>query len=242
MNLSVVKLRTLVLLVTFVAAPATACAPGMADGKGEGEDISEANVGAVQLSLQLIGGLTIDAVSYFITGPGSYSKMGALTAEASLYLNGIPAGTGYTITMTGTASDTTTVCMGTTKFDAVLNVTTPVKVHLICREKPSKAIVSVSTTANVCPVIDTATASPSSLAVGYSVALTATAHDRDAAPSPLTYRWTTTSGTLNNATAQDTSLTCVFVGIANITLTVSDGDTSAGCADTKTFSITCTAP
>lgn len=93
---------------------------------------------------------------------------------------------------------------------------------------------------NVCPVLDTASALPTTAAVGETIALTGVAHDPDEGPGALTYAWTATSGTLSSPTAASPGFTCTEVGTVSLTLTVSDGDTTEGCAATQTVTVTCT--
>jgi hypothetical protein len=45
---------------------------------------------------------------------------------------------------------------------------------------------------------------------------------------------------LSAATALNPTFTCSSAGTATITLTVSDGDPTAGCPDTQTLTVTCT--
>jgi hypothetical protein len=90
--------------------------------------------------------------------------------------------------------------------------------------------------APVCPTIDAISASPSSIEVGFSVALTAAASDLDNSPAPLAYAWSASSGTFGSATAANTTFTCTAPGVVTLTLVVSDGD----CTDTGTVPITCT--
>jgi phospholipase C len=69
----------------------------------------------------------------------------------------------------------------------------------------------------------------------------AAAHDADQGPSPLSYAWTATSGTLSDASAQAPHFTCAAAGPSTLTVSVSDGDATAGCADRLSVTVTCTA-
>ena len=57
----------------------------------------------------------------------------------------------------------------------------------------------------------------------------------DSAPSPVTYQWTASSGTLSSATVKEPLFTCTAAGDVSITLRVSDGD----CDDTLGTTVTC---
>jgi hypothetical protein len=94
---------------------------------------------------------------------------------------------------------------------------------------------------NACPTIDGIAANPSEIEVGGSVALSATAHDTDSGPSPLSFGWTTSAGTLSDAAAQNPTFNCTTPGIATVKLTVNDGDATAGCAATSTAQVRCNA-
>src|SRR5262249_11382986 len=61
------------------------------------------------VALQLAAGEVLDSVGYNITGPGGFTRSGSLplahSATVSGTISGIPAGAGYTITLTGTSVD-----------------------------------------------------------------------------------------------------------------------------------------
>ncbi len=235
------KKFSLLLSLGFINLLAPACADDQGYAGGPGRD---PGVGMIELAVQAGSSITFATASYVITGPAAYMVSGAFSSGAqanlSILIGGIPAANGYTISLSGTTSDMTT-CMGSVLFDVVAQVTTAVTVHLVCHEPPrGSGGVSLHSTTNICPVIDGATASPTSLPVGGSVVLVASAHDADSSPSPLQYHWTTTSGTFDNALAQNPTFTCTAVGTAQLMLTLSDGDTAAGCADQMVLSVSCT--
>src|SRR5262249_30750040 len=76
--------------------------------------------------------------------------------------------------------------------------------------------------------------------VGSTIALAGSAHDTDNGPQPLHYQWSATSGSFDNATSANPTFTCgANPGPTQITLTVSDGDPLASCADTSTTTVQC---
>ncbi|NPC73551.1 kelch-like protein [Corallococcus exiguus] len=91
---------------------------------------------------------------------------------------------------------------------------------------------------NEAPVIDSLVASSTSVAVGGTIALTATAHD----PNPgdtLSYAWNATAGSFSDTSAAATSWTAPgFTGIATLILTVTD---SRGLASSVTLAVNVTA-
>jgi PKD repeat protein len=150
------------------------------------------------------------------------------------------AGSGYSIALTSTSTNGATSCAGAAIFDVAVRATTAVNVALDCHEAPRNGAITVVGSLNVCPKIDALSATPTQATVGATVALTASAHDPDAAPNPLVYKWTATSGTFDDAFARNPTFTCAVAGAATITLTVNDSDLSAGCPDAVTTQVTCT--
>jgi hypothetical protein len=200
--------------------------------------------GSVSFALQVAPGVTVNTASYMITGPNSFMKNGTIDLSASSTLTatigGIPAGMGYQITLSATATDGATNCGGSATFNATAGQTVMVVVPLTCHEPARTGSVSVTGVLNICPVIDGITALPAEVTVGGSIALSAAAHDTDAGPSPLTYAWQTNAGTLANPTSATPSLTCTAPGKATVSLSVSDGDPLQSCAATLSVDVTCT--
>lgn len=204
---------------------------------------SEERVGNVALKLQLAPGATLASVSYAITGPGAFAQSGSFDVSKSSKISGtvggIPAGSGYTIALSGSTADASFVCNGSASFDVTAHTTSAVTVAVTCKEKARLGSVLVNGKLNLCAVADGLSAGANDLTVGGSTVLSATAHDSDAAPAALSYQWTTSSGTLSSATAQSPTFTCTAAGPATLTVSVSDGDTSPGCVDTLSTTINC---
>src|SRR4051812_44005821 len=103
-------LRLCPLLFVGVVLASGGCADESQPAEATGE------VGAAELGLVLGPGLSLGSLNYALTGPSSFSKMGtfnvANSTTFSATLGGLPAGTGYNITVTGTASDGQTTCGG----------------------------------------------------------------------------------------------------------------------------------
>jgi 5'-nucleotidase len=204
------------------------------------------DTGSVDLALQAAPGVTINVVSYMISGPSSFSKTGIIdvshSSTVSTTIGGLPAGGGFIVTLTGNSTDGATTCGGgPVSFTVVVGQTTPVSVHMLCHEASRTGRVTVNGTLNVCPAIDNVSANPAEVFVGGSVALIGTAHDSDAGPSALSFQWTASSGVVAAPSAASTSFTCTTPGIATITLSASDGDPAASCAATSSVEIICTA-
>jgi len=153
----------------------------------------------------------------------------------SATIGGIPAGTGYNVTITGTATDNQTMCTGSAMFSVTAKMTTAITIKIQCREPPRTGNVQINGTVNVCPVVDAVGANPGEVMVGFSSALSSGAHDSDGKPAALTYSWVATSGMLAGATTPNPTLTCTAAGTSMVTLTVSDGD----CTDTGVVTVVC---
>ena len=150
----------------------------------------------------------------------------ASSTTVSTLVSAIPAGTGYTVALNGTATDGTTSCTGTSgTFGVAPAATTPVSIAIACTRAHTTGSVLLKGTINVCAQVTAVSAAPP---VGATIAVTATAADVDSGPGPITYKWTTSSGTLSDPTAANPTLTCTQAGTVNLTLTVSDGDMACG--------------
>jgi len=200
--------------------------------------------GGIDASLQIDDGPTLEALSYTITGPASFEKSGSIDVQRSSTVSAVigplPAGSGFSIELDGTATDGTTTCRGSANFDVAAGATTPVTVHLVCHEAPRAGSVLLSGSLNVCPSIDGLGASPSGAVVGTVFQLTGAAHDLDDGPSPIAYAWSTDLGTLDDRTARNPTLTCDRPGTAHVMLSVSDGDPL--CVESRSIGIDCAPP
>ncbi len=240
-------MKTSIRLLSVLAWTALAVSPtfvGCANkGAGSGS-LDNENAGAIGLVLSS-SGVTLSSASYTITGPGGFSTSGTvdLTSATALAftVGGIPAGSGYSIVVTAKSADGSTTCAGTAPaFSINAHTTTSVTVSLDCHQAPRTGSVAVNGAVNICPQIDALSVSPSNVAVGSSVSLAGAAHDADNGPAALSYQWSASSGTLSNATVQSPTFTCTAAGVATLTLTVSDGDSTAGCPATLGASVVCT--
>jgi hypothetical protein len=225
----------------------SACGSDRAHGSGEGEgEASAESVGSVGLALELSPGTRVDAVAFTITGPGGFAKTGSINVANSktvaTTIGGIPAGDGYSVTLSASSADGKTSCSGSGTFSVTVHSTSQVMVHLACHEAARTGSVAVSGSLNVCPVLDGISANPGEVTVGASLTLSADAHDSDAGPAALSYQWTAIGGVLSQPTSKTPTFTCTGPGPATLGVTVSDGDATASCADTGTISVNCSLP
>src|SRR6478609_11265815 len=195
-------------------------------------------VGSVGLALQA-GGVALRSISYTIINTG-FSKSGTIdvtnSTQISTVIGGIPAGNGYSISLTATdAANSAVTCAGSASFSVTAGATSSAQVRLQCKTPAKTGSVMVNGSLNVCPVIDSLSVDPAETTVGNSVNLSASGSDTDKAPSALSYNWTSNGGTLSGATTAKASLKCTAVGTLTVTLTVNDGD----CSDTLNQTVTC---
>jgi hypothetical protein len=220
-------------LVAAVGLAALIGCESTPNGAGGGSS----GAGAGSIALVLKGGSVVNTFSYSITGPNMYSGSinVANSATVSATIGGILGGSGYALTLTGTSTDSQTTCAGTSaSFTVSPGGTTSVPVTIDCHSQGKTGSISVNGTINICPTIDAIGAAP---CVGNTIPLSSSASDVDNGPSPVSYSWTTTGGTLSSATAQNPTLTCTAPGPVTVTLTVTDGD--AGCAPSFSIPVTC---
>jgi hypothetical protein len=225
----------------FVASLAVAALIG-ACGGGRG---SAGALGAVNVALELGGGATVTGASYTIRRAGGFNQSGNLGlgpgASASTAVGGLPAGDGYAIAISATASDGATGCGGSASFSARAGLTSAVTVHLTCRQAPVNGSVSFKGNLNLCPNLQGVGANLAEVTVGNGIALSVGADDPDSGPSPLAYHWTVSSGALDDAASPRPTFTCLSPGTVTITVAVSDGDPEPDCAPSGSVRITCAA-
>ena len=229
-------------VAVFGALTTPACSSDHAGLQPASGNSDAENSGSIGLALQLASGKTVSSVSYTITGPNSFSKTGTIDVSVSqtisAVIGNIPAGQGYSLSLTATTTDGSTSCAGNASFDVTAHASTTVAVQLRCHEAPSTGSVAVGGAVNVCPVVDGISANPAEVQLGKTIALSGLAHDSDSAPSALSYSWTATNGTFSDATSASPTFTCTALGTSTIKLVVSDGD----CSDTSSVDVTCSLP
>jgi hypothetical protein len=194
--------------------------------------------------LQLAPGVTVSGAVYTISGPNGFLSAGNVAVGESpdllVPVGTLPIATGYALNLTAPASDGQTVCNGSAQFDVSDSEPKSLTVHLDCAV-PSGDL-TVNATLNICPMIDALGASPNEVRLGGTIALTSSAHDSDASPSPLSYKWTINGAPLPPQVQPNSNFACSQPGIFNFTLSVSDGDITPGCADSLSVTARCSAP
>jgi phospholipase C len=198
--------------------------------------------GSIDIAL-VQGGVTLSNVSYAISGPNGFAKSGTInvasSTSVSAVIGGLPAGNGFSITLSATGTDGTTSCGGSAMFNVTAGTAIKVIVTLDCHQPAKTGSIAVNGVVNICPTLNALSASPAEVLVGSSLSLSAVTVDADNGPSPLSYSWTASSGTLTGATTATPSFECITTGPATISVTASDGDTTAGCAAQGSVVVTC---
>ena len=229
--------RTSLFLIALGVGGSTLAGCGIDKSQGAVTGASnDGSIGDVSLALQLAPGVSVNTFSYSIMGPAA--RTGSINVSSSTtvstLVSAVPVGTGYTVSLNGTATDGTT-CTGTSgSFNVAAAMTTSVSVAIDCNRAHTTGSVLIKGTINVCPEVTSVSATPP---VGATIAITAMADDPDNGPMPFTYKWTTSSGTLSDPTAANPQLTCTQAGTVNLTVTVNDGDMA--CADSFAVTLDC---
>ena len=165
---------------------------------------AEPKTDGASIALQVSPGVTLSTAKDWIIAPDGKVTTGTVavgnSATLHVIISGLPTATGYQLIVSGLASDGVTGCSGSATFNSP-TPSTGVPVTLVCGTPSSPGQVLVTSTVNICPVIDGVAASPSSVAVGSSMALQVTAHDPDSGPTVLTYAWTADGGALSGSAA-----------------------------------------
>ena len=144
----------------FTALSGIACSP-----RGTGAAVTQNDgTGSATIALQVPGGLTLNTVTFSITGPAGFSQSGSIdvshSTTVSTVIGGLPAGSGYSITLNSTATDGVSACLGSGTFTVAAGAVTAVSVVLDCHQAPTTGSISINGVTNVCPNIDGVSANP----------------------------------------------------------------------------------
>jgi hypothetical protein len=195
--------------------------------------------GDVSLGLHL-GPTNVATVHYVLSGNGLAPRAGDIDvsdaqATPSIVLGGIPAGSGYLISLTATSTDAGSACAGSATVNVAVGVTTSVAIELLCRSSTMGGAVTVSASLHVCPSIGSFQASPLRTSIGGSIDLAVDAYDDDTPHPMLAWSAPPGAGGFTDPTAPRTRFICAAVGTFTLGVVVSDGF----CADSAHVSIAC---
>jgi hypothetical protein len=225
---------TMLALVTG-AAGSMGCS-GIAEK--DGGAVSAENAGEIGLHLQ-IGAFQVNQVTYTLKN-GTFSRTATVdvadAATLSFVIADVPAGDGYQLTLSAISTDGASCSGNAGPFQVVARQTAVVGVELACVAARDAGAVLVSGTTNACPTISAVFSDPPN---GSTIQLHGNASDSDNRPQPLTLFWTTSSGALSDPTSANPTLSCTTTGLVTLTFSASDGDPSAGCADSFQLVVSC---
>jgi hypothetical protein len=242
-------------LSLFFFLSATACSAGH-DGSlptaAQGSTPGAENAGSVSLELSLPGGEQVNVIDWAISGPNGAatvvqsSSVQVQALAVQFLVSGIPAGSGYDVTLSGTSTDSAVTCSGAAQFSVTAHATTLVAVRMACAFVSTTGHgTTINGTTYNCASVSSVSANPIGVTVGGSIALSALASGP--VPSMLTYAWSSSTGSFSEPNEATTSFTCSQVGSAMVTVTVGDGPVPAGSAcsatlDTTTITVACEPP
>ncbi|MET0283201.1 MAG: lamin tail domain-containing protein [Polyangiales bacterium] len=217
---------------------ASACSEGQSS-QDDGWEWS-GPVGSLGLQLQLAPDVVLDAIEYEISGQG-FTRTGSIQVPGtgstfSATITEIPVGVGHVIKLRSVArGDAGIACAGQASFNVVANATAQVEVVLSCDGLDVGGAATINGSFNICPSVTATTLSPSVQAVGGTITVSLAARDVDMGPQPLSYAWTTNTGTLSGEATTAPTLLCTQAGPVSLTYTVRDG----ACVKTGTLSASC---
>ena len=181
--------------------------------------------GSLSIDLVVAGGFTIDKVLWKISGGDMEDMMDEIDTSApgstaSVEVFGIPEGTGYLIEMEATSTDGQLTCKGDSPFDITAGAVTEVHVMLNCTKPQRLGAVRANGKFNICAELTKVIVSPLQTSVGNDIDLQSSAVDQEG--DPITYSWTSNSGSIADPSAANTTYTCTTEGPDEITISVTD--------------------
>jgi hypothetical protein len=244
------KVGTLALVAAAAMGSVVGCSSSLDKQSAAHKD--QGPTGTVGLSLQPVAGITVNTVHYIVSQGATVVTQGDLptpgTASTFSFGLPLPVGTGYTISLSGSAVESaTTTCVGSFgPFNVTANTSLQLKMVLTCTDASTGSInggVTVQT--DSCPhlIVDYVVATPSTAnAPGGTIAALGSAHDTDG--KPITYAWTigdTSVGAFAPANANNSTFTCAGAGTNVVaTLTANNGQCSKALTTTVSCaSVTC---
>jgi hypothetical protein len=200
-----------------------ACSGAMPeDGAGD------ASRGDVGVELQLAPGVTLNTVSWTVTNAASgFTRSGSVNVKSSnsirFRVGGLPAGSGYSLELSGTSVDGSLTCSGSATFTVALGAPIRVDVTLACSRPPRNGSIEVSGTTQICATIDSLDVSSLEAGLGAPVALSVSA---SGATAP-TFAWTASAGTFNDPASASPTFTCPATpGVVTVNVAATPGGAS----------------
>jgi phosphodiesterase/alkaline phosphatase D-like protein len=219
----------------------TVLALGLGLLAGCGGTAAPEGTGSLDLNLQLADGVVINEVAWTISGNDMEPMTGTIDtsapgATASVEVFGLPPGEDYLVELAATDESGQVTCRGDAEFDVEVGVATDVMVMLNCKRPTGLGGVRVNGEINICAQLAKVVVSPLQTSIGNDIDLSALGEDVEG--DDISYAWSATGGSIDDASAQATTYTCEVAGEHTITITVSDDD-GEYCMDDWTVSVTC---
>ncbi len=207
------------------------------DGPNEGGIPS----GSLSLALTIADDFEIEEVRWRISGEGMEDMTGVIStgapgSTASVEVFGIPESQGNLIEMEAASTDEQITCNGAANFDITEGQVTEVYVMLRCKKPQRLGGVRVNGEFNFCAELTKVVVAPLQTSVGNDIELYAAGVDEE--DDPISYRWSSASGSIADTTSPRTTYTCTEAGDDLITITVSD-DGEIYCVSDWTVPVTC---
>jgi len=207
-------------------------------GCGSSEPQAEPS-GSLTMNLELPGNVTIDEVTYAISGNGIAPIGGVIDTSGSgtavSFSVSVLAGQGYLLELSAISTDNERSCRGSAPFDITAGQTTSILVGLSCRRTGD---VQVNGDFNHCAEVTQPYASPQQTPIGDMIDLGVLGVDEE--NDPIEYVWTGSGGTFSTPTASTTTYTCDAVGTHTVSIVLSD-DGFSKCTEGWTTTVVCDA-
>jgi hypothetical protein len=210
---------------------------------GCSSETPDEDMGTIGMELQIAPGVSINTVSWTITNAGTmFTRTGSVTVRTSNLISfqssAIPAGTGYTISLTATSTDGAFTCSGSAGFSVATQQTTPISLRLNCSTPAAgQGTIVVIGTTQICANLDSLGASPLETAVNTPISLSATG---SAGNLPVSFSWTATAGAFDNTSSATPVFTCPSTpGPVTITVSISPGAPTCNTITTQSVTVTC---
>ncbi len=224
-------------------ALASICASAAVVGCSTSSDkvAADGGTGEVGLNLTIAPGVDINAVTFTVSGNGitpitNTIPVASLGSTVSAAIQGLPAGSGYSVTLSAVSVDGKTNCAGSATFSVVAGQTTSVSIPLDCRGPVTTGGATIGGVVNNCPTIGNVVVFPLQVKAGDSISVSSSATDKDGG-NMLTTAWTATAGSFLSASSPSTSYKCEVGGPQTLTVTVTDGNPN--CNDTTKVTVNC---
>jgi hypothetical protein len=232
-------------LVVASALPLACSGQGVGQGSGGHGSLPSGDVGSVGLHLQIGNGVTLQSLSWTISGTGlpSYSGVETIGDAQSIefVIGDLQAGGPYTIVLSGFDSNGDP-CLGSGSFSIVAGATTSTTVTVTCTQPADASLAANVTTGNVavdagvvlnaaaaynCPGISSFSIIPAEILAPQTAALqVVTVQATGGSPGTPTLTWTTTAGTFVDTGSTTSNLAAPtfscggFIGDAVVTVTL----------------------